>query len=305
MAFANHDPYRAADFLDFHVFFNHGDPEQGDRDGFGGDLWKYGFFQQSYDPVTGSSDSLVRARRHRIAHLLHWMRQYHVDGLRLDSVNNYGNWDFAGDVRGEARAAWQDRWRAEGNPADDAAAAARFLVVGEELSVPKDLLGRMDALWNEDWKRLVRGVILGHAADGESFEQSVSKLIDCRLMGFADGAQAVNYVGSHDVGGPGNERLFTYLKFVGRGQEAKRVKLAFACLLTAVGIPMILAGDEFADEHDIDIFNGDRDGRTPDTNKQLDGELRSPGQRSGAPGHRPVRLAPGSAAHPRGRLVRQ
>jgi glycosidase len=41
-------------------------------------------------------------------------------------------------------------------------------------------------------------------------------------------------------------------------------------LLTAVGIPMILAGDEFADEHDIDIFGGDRDGRTPDTNKQLD-----------------------------------
>jgi hypothetical protein len=27
---------------------------------------------------------------------------------------------------------------------------------------------------------------------------------------------------------------------------------------TAVGIPMILAGDEFADEHDIDIFNGAR-----------------------------------------------
>jgi hypothetical protein len=33
---------------------------------------------------------------------------------------------------------------------------------------------------------------------------------------------------------------------------------------------MILAGDEFGDQHDIDIFDGDRDGRTPDTNKQLD-----------------------------------
>ncbi len=30
----------------------------------------------------------------------------------------------------------------------------------------------------------------------------------------------------------------------------RRVKLAFACLLTAVGIPMILAGEEFADQHD-------------------------------------------------------
>lgn len=31
----------------------------------------------------------------------------------------------------------------------------------------------------------------------------------------------------------------------------KRTKLAFACLLTAVGVPMILAGDEFADQHDL------------------------------------------------------
>ncbi len=29
------------------------------------------------------------------------------------------------------------------------------------------------------------------------------------------------------------------------------MKLAFVCLLTAVGIPMILAGEEFADEHDL------------------------------------------------------
>ncbi|NER30401.1 MAG: alpha amylase, partial [Symploca sp. SIO1C4] len=31
----------------------------------------------------------------------------------------------------------------------------------------------------------------------------------------------------------------------------KYIKLAFVCLLTAVGIPMILAGEEFADEHDL------------------------------------------------------
>src|SRR5207245_2592824 len=36
----------------------------------------------------------------------------------------------------------------------------------------------------------------------------------------------------------------------------KRTKLAFACLLTAVGIPMILAGDEFADQHDLFDANG-------------------------------------------------
>ena len=45
------------------------------------------------------------------------------------------------------------------------------------------------------------------------------------------------------------------------------MKLAFACLLTAVGVPMILAGDEFADEHDL--FDA-RGAVTQDGGKQVD-----------------------------------
>jgi 1,4-alpha-glucan branching enzyme len=277
MAFSNHDPYRTGDFLDFHVFFtdfahgpfDHVDPEQDGRDGFGGDLWKYAFQTRSYDPLAGDTGDVYRARRHMISHLLHWMAFYHVDGLRLDSVNNYNNWDFAGDIRRETRAAWNARWLAEGNP--PRGADERFIVVGEELAVPKGLLARLDGLWNEDFKHILRKVILGVNADGEpSFEWSVRKLIDCRNLGFSDLTQAVNYVGSHDVGGFGNERLYNYLGFNGVIFKDKQIKLAFVCLLTALGIPMILAGDEFADEHDIDIFNGNRNGRTPDTDKQLD-----------------------------------
>ena len=47
----------------------------------------------------------------------------------------------------------------------------------------------------------------------------------------------------------------------------KRTKLAFACLLTAVGVPMILAGDEFADQHDLFDANGNV---TQDGGKQVD-----------------------------------
>src|SRR4051794_34998042 len=35
-------------------------------------------------------------------------------------------------------------------------------------------------------------------------------MIDCRACGYADLAQAVIYLTSHDVEGPGNERLFNY-----------------------------------------------------------------------------------------------
>ena len=79
------------------------------------------------------------------------------------------------------------------------------------------------------------------------------KLIDCRLIGFSDGAKAVNYVGSHDVEGFRNERLFNFLENNGVARTEERIKLAFACLLTAVGVPMIFAGDEFADQHDLSV----------------------------------------------------
>ena len=179
------------------------------------------------------------------AFLLRWMADFGVDGLRLDSVNNIANWDFVQEFKDLARSEWQ------GTP-------DRFLVVGEELSVPQDLLRqhRLDGLWNEDFKRMVRHAILGTNDDKEpSFEWTVRKMIDCRLMGFEDGAQAVNYLGSHDVEGFRNERLFNFLLNNGVGNPEKRIKLAFVCLLTAVGLPMIFAGDEFADQHDLSTGN--------------------------------------------------
>ena len=73
------------------------------------------------------------------------------------------------------------------------------------------------------------------------------------MVGFLDGAQAINYVTSHDVEGFRNERLFNFLHNNGIVETEQRIKLAFVCLMTAVGIPMIFAGEEFADEHDLVI----------------------------------------------------
>jgi pullulanase len=76
-----------------------------------------------------------------------------------------------------------------------------------------------------------------------------AELLICREIGFADSAQAVNYIASHDVEGFRRERLFTILRNF--TEKENWIKLAFACLLTAVGVPMILAGEEFADQHDF------------------------------------------------------
>jgi 1,4-alpha-glucan branching enzyme len=262
MAFSRDNPYQTINFLDFYILWKargdrDRDPEQGDRDGFGGDLFKYNYWVEGYDPIQGQRAWIVPARKYMETYMAHWLTYYRVDGLRLDSVNNIGNYDFLQGFKELARQLWAERG---GTP-------EQFLVVGEELSVPLALIhqNRLDGLWNEHFKQMIRRILLGRSAwDEPSFEWSVRKLIDCRLLGFSDGAQAVNYLTSHDVGGYGNERLFNYLQNNGIDDTEPRIKLGFVCLLTAVGIPMILAGDEFADQHDLDITND------AGPNKQID-----------------------------------
>lgn len=256
MAFGTHAPLEHVNFPEFHIDAATApdDPDarqsgsQKLRDAFGGKLWRYVPAVSGYDPLDGETRDLVPARQLMKLALLRWMDDFSIDGLRLDSVNNVANWDFVEEIKDLARA----RWAASGS------AAEHFLVVGEELSVPKDLLrqDRLEGLWNEDFKHLARSAILGRNHPSEpSFEWTVRKMIDCRLLGFARGVQAVNYLGSHDVQDAPNVRLYDYLVANGVPLTAERIELAFACLLTAVGIPMILAGDEFADRHDLEAVH--------------------------------------------------
>lgn len=260
-----HTSYRDINFHEFHLIpsaeLDNPDSYQSSRpselrDGYGGSSFRYASFVQSYDPVDGARKTLVPARQFLIAHLLRWMRELGVDGIRLDSVNNIANWDFVRDFKRAARS----EWRAQHTELGHGEADARFLVVGEELAVPLDLIRQrcLDGLWNEHFQALVRAAIRGRSLHGLSFEQTVQKMVDCRQLGFTDGAQAVNYVTSHDVEGFEKERLFDFLQNNGIVYKEERIELAFVCLLTAVGIPMILAGEEFADQHDRKLGHPDK-----------------------------------------------
>jgi pullulanase len=266
MAFWRHGPYEHIDSADFHIFdpgSHRDDPDALTstrgfgltevRNGFGSSLIRYARVVQTYDPVSGANASVSPARQLMLTHLERWMRDYHIDGVRLDTVENVYNWDFLGSFRNRGRALWEERWNAQGLPGDP---DSRFLVIGEELSLPMDLLRqhRLDALWNDRFREFIRAALVGQTANNhESFESTVRKGIDCRHFGFTDGAQAVNYLTSHDVEGFRKERLWNFLGangVVDLEQRKKRIKLGFVCLMTAVGIPMILAGEEFGDEHD-------------------------------------------------------
>ncbi len=104
--------------------------------------------------------------------------------------------------------------------------------------------------------------------------------------GFHDLSQAVNYLTSHDVEKDDEKRIMNYLlaplleshgyrgtvddirwvaDHIGQGADdqqrflhglaLERLRSAFCLLMTSVGIPMILAGDEFGDVHDLDHHN--------------------------------------------------
>lgn len=280
MAFGKEDAYNHIDHDNFHIDNPSQTPNDPDawtsirgvgrselRNGFGSTLWRFAKRVTTYDPISGGTQVISPAAQLMLTYLTRWMRDFHIDGIRMDSVENVANWDFIGSFTWRGRSLWNEQWQRRGLAGGS---DARFLVVGEELSLPLDILqgGRLDALWNEGFQSRIRAAILGENVAGEpSFERTVRQEIDCRLLGFQDGAQAINYLTKHDVEGYRHERLFNMLRGFSDDQRAKRIKLAFVCLLTAVGIPMILAGEEFADQHDF----FDKDGHVTQTaGKQID-----------------------------------
>lgn len=287
MAFSKNNPYLAAACDDFFILDpgqSKDDPDAHNsrakddnniRNGYGASLFRYARQVRGYDPFPDlaphvspdTPQNIYPARQLMKTALARWMEDFHIDGLRLDSVENVYNWDFIQEYKDLARRLNQERYSAAGASGAD----ERFLVVGEELNEPLELLTqqRLDGLWHQKFKDYIRMAIIGSNHENEStFEATVRKAIDCRGFGYTDLSQAVIYLTSHDVEGYRNERLYNFLLNTGNAANGEqRVKLAFACLLTAVGVPMILAGDEFADQHDLFDAKGNV---TQDGGKQVD-----------------------------------
>src|SRR5438105_3964837 len=78
MAFATRYTYRYVNFLDFHVHRGTGDPEEDARDDFGGDLFKYNFWTDGYDPIAGETARLVPARRLLLSCLARWLLAFPI-----------------------------------------------------------------------------------------------------------------------------------------------------------------------------------------------------------------------------------
>jgi 1,4-alpha-glucan branching enzyme len=267
-------------------FFLQDGSEEGGRPGWGGRIFRY------RRPAPDGHHP-AREFHHQMAE--YWVKEYRVDGFRIDEFKGIDHWEFVQAFRDRATTAHRELF--PGRP---------FLVIAEDTWRRTEITqarsgnpgGRqvVDAMWNfafrDEARRLLTDRIhsdWGAPSRGDRIQALVS---GCRTWdeyskgfreGFTDLAQAVNYLTSHDVEAEGEQRLMNQLfgqilrqRELGSGtvedvrgriadmagqphdvrlahQDAlDRVGSAFALVLTSVGIPMFLAGEEFADVHDLD-----------------------------------------------------
>lgn len=213
-----------------------------------------------------------------------WTSEYHIDGFRIDDFEDIGNWEFVQQFKIMTHAA-----------AEALAPGKPFIVVAEDTyrnfhSTYRDPLNNglgpvVDAIWNFGYRDEIRRLIVNQiytVYGQESRSDRVRGLVSMSGVwnqltehpddGFGDMANSVAYATSHDVADA--PRIMTYLLDSILGEQtpgsesaletAEAVSVAlyrafgvFALLLTSVGIPMFLAGEEFGDVNDLDFRNGE------------------------------------------------
>ena len=250
---------------------------------------------------TPSYDSYYAAREFLYEMAAYWISEYHIDGFRIDDFADIGNWDFGQAFRERAWAASgalsnkpfiviaEDSGRSfrstdsdahNGKPVVDA--IWNFGYRDEVRRLAKD---QIDTAYGQPSRSdRVRHLLskdgVWNAYGAGSFDP-----------GYADLACSIDYVTSHDVqdaprlmndllgsilrdqslgngdvhdvravvdGSPTDARVVGAVSFA-----LYRVLGVFSLLMTSVGIPMFLAGEEFADVHDLNYANTDRKQQDP------------------------------------------
>jgi 1,4-alpha-glucan branching enzyme len=219
-----------------------------------------------------------------------WVSEYHIDGFRIDDFADINNWDFVQAFRDRTTAKSQSLF--PGKPflvvAEDS--YRRFVTTADDAFNPGGRKV-VDAIWNFGYRDEVRRLVT-NTIDTVSGQPSLLARVQHLISkdgvwndfthafdaGYADMACSVNYITSHDVaeaprlmnfilgpmlqaGNLGDGGVQNVRDAIGSADPAlqtavqtalRRVFGAFAILMTSVGMPMWLAGEEFGDVHDTD-----------------------------------------------------
>jgi 1,4-alpha-glucan branching enzyme len=219
-----------------------------------------------------------------------WVSEYHVDGFRIDDFADINNWDFVQAFRDRATAKSQSLFPGKPFLVVAEDSYRRFVTTADNASNPggrKVVDGIWNFGYRDEVRRLVTNAIdtvFGEPSRSARVQHLISKdgvwndFNHAFDAGYADLACSVDYITSHDVADA--PRLMNFIlgpmlqaANLGDGgvqnvraaiddtssnpalqtavQTAlRRVFGAFAILMTSVGMPMWLAGEEFGDVHD-------------------------------------------------------
>jgi 1,4-alpha-glucan branching enzyme len=220
--------------IDHDYWFHH---EPKDRNLSWGPQYNYEHYDAAHD--------VMPARKFIQENVTFWIREYHFDGLRLDAARQLENFDAMKMMSAAGRAA--AGWTIAGN--GTLRGEKPFLNIAEYLPETPEIVGSpdsgkpMDACWHDTFYWTVADKAIAH---GDLDLTAVKYCLQPLLKGFSDCTQLVNYASNHD-----HLRLMPHMakSLVFDEHAFRRAKLAATLVLTAVGIPMIWMGEEFADYH--------------------------------------------------------
>ena len=252
------------------VVYNHLGPDGNYLSSFSGDYFTDRYDNEWGDAINFDGPSSAPVRDHFIENAVYWIREFHVDGLRLDATQQI----FDGSPR---------HLLAELSTRARAAAAPRQIVLVAE-NEPQDVIALrpveqggwgLDAMWSDDFHHAARVALTGRReAYYTDYRGTAQELLSCVKRGLLyqgqyyvwqnktrgtpvttePAAAFVFYLQNHDqvANQLRGERL---AELAGAG----RARAVTALLLLAPQTPLLFMGQEYGSRRPFLYFAGHRD----------------------------------------------
>jgi maltooligosyltrehalose trehalohydrolase len=247
------------------VVYNHLGPE-------GNYLGDYGpYFTNRYhtpwgDALNFDGPDSDEVRRYFVDNALHWLCEYHADGLRLDAIQGIHDesarpilQEIADTFHAEAARLGRDAWLIAESDLNDA-----------RVIRPKDVGGLgLDAQWSDDFHHALHAVVTGNRRGYFGDFGRVADLAKAITASFVyDGQHAPHRRRRHGApaAADAGDRFVSFIQNhdqVANAYQGKRLaqvagharqKVAATVLFSTPALPLLFHGEEYAEEAPFDYF---------------------------------------------------